>query len=116
MRRRWESLETGGRHIVLAAEDGGRLVGSVMGVVCEELYGDGRPFLVVENLIVDKGQRRKGAGRMLRELEKAAEARDCAQMILVTEEERADACGFYEAYGFDRRHRGYKKTIARGDV
>lgn len=61
MRRRWESLETGGRHILLAAEDGGRLVGSVMGVVCEELYGDGRPFLVVENLIVDKGQRRKGA-------------------------------------------------------
>lgn len=116
MRRQWESLEAGGRHILLAAEDGGRLVGSVMGVVCEELYGDGRPFLVVENLIVDKGQRRKGAGRMLRELEKAAAARDCAQMILVTEEERADACGFYEAYGFDRRHRGYKKTIARGDV
>lgn len=117
MRRRWESLETGGRHILLAAEDGGRLVGSVMGVVCEELYGDGRPFLVVENLIVDKGERRKGAGRMLlRELEKAASARNCAQMILVTEEERADARGFYEAYGFDRRHRGYKKTIARGDV
>ena len=74
MRRRWESLRPG-RHILLAAEDGGRLVGSVMGVVCEELYGDGRPFLVVENLIVDKEQRRKGAGRMLRELEKAAEAR-----------------------------------------
>ncbi len=59
MRRRWESLRPG-RHILLAAEDGGRLVGSVMGVVCEELYGDGRPFLVVENLIVDKEQRRKG--------------------------------------------------------
>ena len=117
MRRQWEILEAGGRHILLAAEDGGRLVGSVMGVVCEELYGDGRPFLVVENLIVDKGERRKGAGRMLlRELEKAASARNCAQMILVTEEERADARGFYEAYGFDRRHRGDKKTIARGDV
>lgn len=42
MRRQWEILEAGGRHILLAAEDGGRLVGSVMGVVCEELYGDGR--------------------------------------------------------------------------
>lgn len=56
------------------------------------------------------------AGCCWRELKKAAAARNCAQMILVTEEEPADACGFYEAYGFDRRHRGYKKTIARGDV
>lgn len=119
MRRQWEILEAGGRHILLAAEDGGRLVGSVMGVVCEELYGDGRPFLVVENLIVDKGERRKGAGRMLlRELEKAASARNCAQMILVTEEERRTPAGFTRHMaltggigGIKRRSRGamYKK-------
>ena len=39
-------------YLLLSAVEENKLVGSVMGIVCEELYGDCRPFLLVEDLIV----------------------------------------------------------------
>jgi len=80
--------------------------------VCDELYGDCLPFLVIENMIVDRGARRMGVGKaLLNELEKRARERQCSQMILVTERNRTDACGFYESYGFSKDHKGYKKKL-----
>lgn len=99
-------------HIVLAAIENGQLAGAVMGIVCRELYGQCRPFLLVENMVVDAGCRRQGVGtRLLFALEKEAESRGCAQMLLVTEAERQDACAFYENYGFQKNNKGYKKKI-----
>lgn len=108
-----ERLKERGYHIFLAAEEGGELIGSVMGVVCEELYGDCSPFVVVENMIVDQSRRRTGAGRaLLAELETRAKQHGCTQMILVTESSRADACSFYESAGFAPNiHTGYKKKL-----
>ncbi len=108
-----EKLEGRDTHILLAAVEGSKLLGSVMGIVCEELYGDCSPFLVVENMIVDKACRRAGVGHaLLTELEKRAKIRGCTQMILVTEKSRLDACGFYESAGFEPdKHTGYKKKL-----
>lgn len=51
----------------------GLLVGSVMGVTCEELYGSCKPFLVLENMIVDRKYRNKGVGKaLISEIEKIA--------------------------------------------
>lgn len=113
MARQLKKLEGRNTHIVLTAVEGDELLGSVMGIVCEELYGDCRPFLVVENMIVDKACRRTGVGRaLLAELENRAKARGCTQMILVTEKSRQDACGFYESAGFEpNKHTGYKKKL-----
>lgn len=100
------------RHIILAAEQDGKLIGSVMGIVCRELYGDCRPFLVVENMIVDRQSRRGGVGhRLLTELEKRAKERNCTQMILVTETDRTAACALYEKNGFQKNNKGYKKKL-----
>ena len=83
-----------------------------MGIVCKELYGDCNPFLVVENMIVDKSSRHKGIGTLLlHELERLAKERYCTQMILVTENDRIDACNFYEKYGFSKNNKGYKKKL-----
>lgn len=99
-------------HVVLVYETDGVIIGSVMGVVCRELYGDCRPFMVVENMIVDQTHRRSGVGRqLLRELENAAKERNCTQLILVTEKDREDACAFYENYGFSKNTTGYKKRV-----
>lgn len=113
MARQLEELERRDTHILLVAVEDDDLLGSVMGIVCEELYGDCRPFLVVENMIVDKACRRAGVGRaLLAELENRAKARGCTQMILVTEKSRQDACGFYESVGFEPdKHTGYKKKL-----
>ncbi len=99
-------------HVVLVCETDGAIIGSVMGIVCRELYGDCRPFMVVENMIVDQAHRRSGVGRkLLRELEKEAKERNCTQLILVTEKDREDACAFYENYGFSKNTTGYKKKV-----
>jgi len=79
----------------------------------EELYGDCKPFLVIENMIVDSKYRKKGIGKMLIEqIEKQAKIKGCSQIILVTEMNRHDACGFYESIGFHpTANKGYKKKL-----
>ncbi len=112
MENEFEVIAKENRHIILAAEKDGKIVASVMGVVCRELYGDCKPFLAVENMIVDNPYRRSGIGyRLLSELESKASALNCTQMILVTETDRVDACRFYEKYGFNKNNKGYKKKL-----
>lgn len=112
MKAAFDAITAAGSHILLCAQEGDRLIGSVMGIICAELYGDCRPFLVVENMIVDQNYRRKSIGKsLLSALEQQARSRNCTQMILVTETDRSDACGFYENYGFSKNTTGYKKKL-----
>lgn len=112
MQTQLEKLQTNDAYILLCAVMGGRLAGSVMGIVCSELYGSCQPFLVVENVIVDQSCRREGVGRALMcELENQAKMRGCSQMLLVTEQSRHDARAFYEALGFGTNYKGYKKKL-----
>lgn len=100
-------------HVFLSAVENDRLIGSVMGVVCEELYGDCKPFLVLENMIVDHNYRNQGVGKALvAALEKIAVHRNCSQVILVTERNRTDAVQFYESAGYGAQtHVGFKKKL-----
>lgn len=112
MSREWEAIAAEKNHILLIGVKDKKVMASVTGIVCRELYGDCRPFLVVENMIVDKPFRRCGAGQaLLSVLESKAKAMNCAQMVLVTESEREDACCFYEKNGFQKNNKGYKKLI-----
>ncbi|WP_195270433.1 GNAT family N-acetyltransferase [Eubacterium sp. 1001713B170207_170306_E7] len=112
MERQFRRLEKADTHIFLCAEENNQLIGSVMGIICGELYGDCRPFMVLENMIVDKGSRENGVGKaLLQELEKQAKERQCTQIILVTEKNRKAACCFYEANGFQINNTGYKKKL-----
>ncbi|AET67786.1 putative acetyltransferase [Desulfosporosinus orientis DSM 765] len=112
MRSKFEKLEKAGSHILLSAFEDNQLIGSVMGVICEELYGDCKSFLVLENMIVDKGFRNRGVGSaLIKELERRA-AENCSQIILVTESNRIDACKFYESAGYTGgTHQGFKKKL-----
>lgn len=112
MKAKFEKFEETGSHILLSALEGNRLVGSVMGVICEELYGDCKLFLVLENMIVDKDYRNMGVGSaLIKELERRA-GEQCSQIILVTESAREDACRFYESAGYTGgTHRGFKKKL-----
>jgi ribosomal protein S18 acetylase RimI-like enzyme len=113
MQNQFEKLQHNDTHILLCAVGQNQLVGSVMGIVCEELYGDCRPFMVIENMIVDKNYRKNGIGKALfSELERIAKERNCTQIILVTETDRIDACRFYESMGFKpKSNNGYKKIL-----
>lgn len=112
MNLQFDMIAKENNHIILVSECNHSIVGSVMGIVCKELYGNCYPFLVIENMIVDNSFRNHGVGSaLLMELEKLAKQRNCTQMILVTESDRIDACRFYEKYGFQKNTKGYKKKI-----
>ena len=102
-------------YIFLAAKAEGRLVGSVLGIVCEELYGACVPFMVVEDVIVDAEWRRKGIGSALMcELERLAAELNCGYVIFVTEVERTDAQRFYESLDYKPdAYRGFKKRLRK---
>jgi ribosomal protein S18 acetylase RimI-like enzyme len=100
-------------YIILNALDNNQLVGSILGIICKELYGNCNPFMVIEDFVVDINHRRQGIGKSLfNEMEKKAVENECCPIILVTEIEREDAQGFYESVGFQKnKFRGYKKSL-----
>ena len=102
-------------YLFLGARHGRTLVGSALRVVCEDLYGDCRPFLLIEDFVVDESRRRLGVGSaLIRELERHAAERDCAYILLLTDAYRDDAVRFYESLGYEcDRYRGFKKRLPR---
>ena len=111
LEKKFRDLQNNPSYIFLCAAEDGELIGSIMGIVCDELYGTCKPFLVVENMVVDHDHRRKGVARLLfEELEKQSIAKGCRYAILVTDTERKGACMFYESVGFHpTKNKGYKK-------
>ena len=86
--------------LLVAAEDG-EVVGSLYLVVAPNLTHGGRPWSVIENMIVEESRRRRGIGRALMDqaMEIAREA-GCYKMFLGSNVKRADAHEFYRALGF----------------
>jgi ribosomal protein S18 acetylase RimI-like enzyme len=113
MEKTFEKLKNNDLYIFLCAIENNKVCGSIMGIICYELYGNCEPFLVVEDMIVGINYRRKGIGKKLfMELERLAKEKSCSKIILVTETDRKDACNFYESIGFDPiKNKGYKKKI-----
>jgi GNAT superfamily N-acetyltransferase len=114
MKVKFTQLQKNDAYVLLCAVLDNTVVGSVMGIICEELYGECQPFMVLENMVINNDYRKKGIGKALfAALEKIAREKGCTQIILVTEANRKDACGFYESVGFHPTdHMGYKKKLA----
>ena len=102
-----ERLLTRDDYIFLSAACGDKLVGTVMGIVCEHLYGNCAPFLVLQNFIVDQEHHRKGVGSLLlAEMESRAKEKGCLCCDLVSTTYRVGACRFYRDRGFDGIYEG----------
>jgi ribosomal protein S18 acetylase RimI-like enzyme len=113
MRTTFRRLKDDPNYLFLAAKSDGHLVASAMGIICEELYGECKPFMVIEDVIVDRSYRRKGLGaELMAELERRAVERGCAYIILVTDQDRADAHRFYQSLGYNgEKYKGFKKRL-----
>ncbi|WP_151734876.1 GNAT family N-acetyltransferase ['Paenibacillus yunnanensis' Narsing Rao et al. 2020] len=101
------------RYILLGAYVGGELLGSLMGIICQDLVGECRQFMVVENVVVSSRARRQGLGKQLMDrLEAMAHERDCSYIILVSGDKRKEAHVFYEALGYrEEKVEGYRKHL-----
>ena len=112
MRETFAKLAADPNYRLLGAFEDERLAGSVMGVVCHDLIGDCRPFMVVENVIVSDAFRGKKVGKLLmEELERIARECRCAYALLVSSGFRTEAHAFYEALGYTEDVRGFRRRL-----
>lgn len=109
----YRTIQHNEQYIILGAFDEEQLVGSLMGIICHDLVGDCKPFMVIENVIVSPVVRRQGVGKkLMQEIENMARQRDCYYIIFVSGEQRKDAHQFYERLGFkDEKVEGYRKHL-----
>jgi GNAT superfamily N-acetyltransferase len=98
---------------LLCARFEGKVVGTAMGVICQELYGKCLPFMVIENLAVLSGFRRSGIARkLLNYLEGIALQHKCTMIIFVASEHRSGAHRLYESMGYgEDKVRGFRKKL-----
>lgn len=109
----FRSIENNNNYNLLGAFDEGRLAGSLMGIICQDLVGDCKPFMVIENVIVSGRARRKGIGkRLMTDIERIARERGCYYIILVSGGHRKEAHLLYESLGYkEEKVEGYRKHL-----
>lgn len=100
-------------YLLGAKTENNLLIGSIMGIVCLDLLKQGRPFMVMENLIVDSKWQGKGAGQLLlAEIESIARKRNCIFIQFCSSSYRQAAHKFYEACGYDLNEvHGFRKFL-----
>ncbi len=106
-------MEKNEDYFVLGAKYNGKLVGSLMGIICHDLVGECRPFMVIENVIVSNKLRGQGIGKELMfEIEKIAKEKNCYYTMFVSGFQRKDAHKFYESLGYKVNEvQGFKKYL-----
>jgi len=101
MKRSFQWMESNPDYVVLGAKSDGKLRGSLMGVVCHDLLGECRPFMVIENVIVSRGCRRQDIGTgLMQAMEKIARRQKCYYIMFVSKSRREEAHRFYETLGY----------------
>lgn len=99
--------------LVIAKDEDKNIVGSILGIICYDLGGDCKPFMVIENLIVKSNCRNMGIGKKLVIfIEEFARQRNCYFTMLVSAYKRKEAHKFYESIGYANDVvKGFKKYL-----
>lgn len=91
----------------------GELMGSVMGILCQDTVGDCRPFVVLENLIVSAKYRKMGLGKkLITFIENWARENNGYFVMFMSLAKRKEAHAFYESMGYSQEiSNGFKKYL-----
>lgn len=110
----FNKIKNNSNHIILCAKENGRVVGAVLGVVCDALIGKSTPFMVLEDVAVLSAHRRKGIAKaLLLEMEKFAKTKRCNMIVFVSSAHREGAHQLYETLGFGiDKVNGYRKRLS----
>lgn len=108
----FREIEGSDRHRLLAVEVDGRIVGTCVVIVVPNLSHEGQPWAIVENVVIDEGERGKRYGELLmqRTREIAQEA-GCYKLTLTSSKPRTDAHRFYQRLGFTATHEGFRLDL-----
>lgn len=94
---------------VLGAFKGKEMVGTCTVNVCANLSWSGRPYSIIENIIVTKDSRNQGLGKYLLLYSKHyAASKNCYKVALMTQDKNVAAATFYTSAGFSDDKVGYQ--------
>jgi GNAT superfamily N-acetyltransferase len=100
-----------GRTVLLAVRDD-VVAGTLDCTVLPNLTRGGRPFMLVENVVVGSAVRRQGVGRqLLAAAVVLARSADCYKVQLLSGINRAEAHAFYESCGFRQVAAGFRHYL-----
>jgi N-acetylglutamate synthase-like GNAT family acetyltransferase len=87
--------------MLLVAETGGAVVGTVLVTLCQDVMFQRQPFAVIENVVVSSSYRRLGVGAaLLKQAEHHCRAANCSKIMLLSSVERTEAHTFFRQAGF----------------
>ncbi len=94
---------------LLAAEDDGQVVGTLMLNILQGFAHGTSPFAVVEYVVVDEKCRSKGIGKLMMDAVKSlAKEAGCYKIILTSDNRRERAHKFYKSIGFEPSAQGFR--------
>jgi GNAT superfamily N-acetyltransferase len=108
-RAAFRAVEADPRQRQLVVEVDGRVAGTASVIIVPNLSHQGRPYAMVENVVVDARERGARYGELLmrRAIEIAREA-GCYKLSLTSNKQRKDAHRFYQRLGFRATHEGMR--------
>jgi GNAT superfamily N-acetyltransferase len=72
----------------------------------------GRPYAIIENVIVSRVQRNKGIGKaLLNRAANLAESKNCYKVALMTGSKELSTLKFYESAGFKGDKQGFQRRF-----
>ena len=97
---------------VLGAEIDGQIIGTCTVVICPNLSRSGRPYAMIENVVVARGSRLQGVGKaLMKEADSMAREAGCYKIALMTGANREESFKFYESCSFIRNKVGFQRKF-----
>lgn len=111
-RAAFDAIAADPNQVLLVAEEGGAVVGTLQVTIIPYLSRKGSRRGMVEAVRVAAARRGAGIGAaMMRRAVALCRERGCGMVQLTTDASRTDAHRFYERLGFARSHHGYKLAL-----
>ncbi len=109
VRRTWQKIRRQhGRTLLVATVDGTPAGTADVTIVPNFTHGC-RPWAIVENVVVDRRQRRRGVGRaLLADIIRRAHDNGCYKVQLLSNRRRTEAHVFYRSLGFETTAEGFR--------
>jgi ribosomal protein S18 acetylase RimI-like enzyme len=97
------------RRLLVAEVGSGAIAGTVDILINRNPTHGGRPWAVIENVVVSQALRRNGIGReLMNEALRFARVANCYKVQLHSGKQRAEAHAFYRSLGFNAIAEGFK--------
>lgn len=97
---------------VLVAVESQTVVGTCTLNLCPNFSWSGRPYAIIENVIVTRDFRNRGIGKaLLAHAARLAESKGCYKVALMTGSQEPGTLKFYEAAGFAGNKKGFQRRF-----